>query len=108
MNAIHAMPDGGRVTLAFSEREAHPPDDPARPDRRYLCISVRDEGEGIPADSLPHIFEPFFTTKDVGEGTGLGLPVSYGIVRDHGGWIAVESALREGSAFHVYLPRGEA
>jgi signal transduction histidine kinase len=63
-----------------------------------------DEGEGIPEDHLSHIFEPFFTTKDVGEGTGLGLSVAYGIVRDHGGWIDVQSEVGKGTEFRVYLP----
>ncbi len=66
---------------------------------------MRDDGEGIAADVLAHIFEPFFTTKDVGEGTGLGLAVSYGIIREHGGWITVESKVNHGSTFRVYLPR---
>jgi signal transduction histidine kinase len=59
---------------------------------------------GIPPEILPRIFEPFFTTKSVGEGTGLGLSVAYGIVREHGGWIDVQSVARQGSRFSVYLP----
>jgi signal transduction histidine kinase len=65
---------------------------------------VQDEGEGIPAENLPHIFEPFFTTKEVGKGTGLGLSISYGIVEEHGGWIEVQSKPGEGSCFTVCLP----
>jgi signal transduction histidine kinase len=70
----------------------------------YLCLSVADQGVGIPPEILPRIFEPFFTTKSVGEGTGLGLSVAYGIVREHRGWIDVQSAAREGSRFSIYLP----
>ena len=70
----------------------------------FVRLDVVDEGSGIAADVLPHIFEPFFTTNGIGEGTGLGLSVSYGIVRDHGGWIAVDTAPGKGSRFSVYLP----
>jgi signal transduction histidine kinase len=67
---------------------------------------VRDDGTGIPPEHIPHVFEPFFTTKDVGQGTGLGLSVAYGIVREHGGWMSVTSVAGEGSTFAVYLPAG--
>lgn len=105
MNAVHAAPPGATVDLAFSSERARPPADLGGPEADYLCLTVSDEGSGIPPDALPHIFEPFFTTKDVGEGTGLGLPVSYGIMRDHGGWIAVASEVGVGSTFTVFLPR---
>jgi signal transduction histidine kinase len=72
-----------------------------------LRLRVRDEGHGIAAEHLPRVFEPFFTTKDVGEGTGLGLAVTYGIVREHGGWIAVASDVGRGTTFSVYLPAPE-
>ncbi|MEO6418591.1 MAG: HAMP domain-containing sensor histidine kinase [Polyangiaceae bacterium] len=105
MNAIQAMPTGGVVTLATQTTHVQPPPDIGGVEAEYLCLSVEDVGEGIASDALSHIFEPFFTTKDVGQGTGLGLAVTYGIIRDHGGWIAVESKPKEGSAFRVFLPR---
>ena len=75
--------------------------------RASTCISTcRDEGEGIPDDVIEHVFEPFFTTKQVGEGTGLGLSLSYGIIKEHGGWISATSLPGEGSCFSVYLPPG--
>ena len=74
----------------------------------YLCVHVEDTGPGMSPEVLEHIFEPFFTTKDVGEGTGLGLSVSYGIVSDHGGFIEVASEPGKGSRFAVCLPAVEA
>ena len=71
---------------------------------RYAVISVKDEGVGIAPEVLPRIFEPFFTTKAFGEGTGLGLSVAYGMVREHGGWIDVVSKPQQGSCFSVHLP----
>jgi signal transduction histidine kinase len=106
MNGIQAMNGGGDLTIAIERVRARPPADHGGPEGDYLAIHVIDEGDGIPDDVLPRIFEPFFTTKDVGEGTGLGLSVTYGIVREHGGWIDVKSEAREGSRFTVYLPSG--
>lgn len=91
LNGVQAMPGRGTITLRTGTSGT---------------ISVEDEGPGIPAEVLPHIFEPFFTTKDVGEGTGLGLSVSYGIVSDHGGTIEAEST-RRGARFIVHLPLAE-
>jgi two-component system NtrC family sensor kinase len=76
-----------------------------RPDQpETVLVEVQDHGGGISPEHLPHIFEPFFTTKPVGGGTGLGLSVSYGIVRDHGGALEVESTVGRGSLFRVRLP----
>jgi two-component system NtrC family sensor kinase len=69
----------------------------------FCRIDARDQGPGIPPDVLSRIFDPFFTTKGVGEGTGLGLSVADGIVHEHGGWIAVESAPGKGSCFSIFL-----
>jgi PAS domain S-box-containing protein len=91
-NALYAMPEGGTLTLR-SEQVG---------DR--AAVRIIDTGTGIPADLLSRIFDPFFTTKPVGEGTGLGLSVSLGIVLEHGGQITVESQLGEGSQFTVWLP----
>jgi signal transduction histidine kinase len=104
MNAIEAMPRGGKVELSLHRERAQPPAPLPRPAGETICLRVRDEGEGIEPQNLPRIFEPFFTTKDVGAGTGLGLAVSYGIIRDHGGWIMVDSQVHAGATFSVYLP----
>ena len=69
-----------------------------------MIIGFEDSGTGIPAEVLPQIFEPFFTTKPVGLGTGLGLSMVYGTVRQLGGWIEVESELGRGTRFNIYLP----
>jgi signal transduction histidine kinase len=104
MNAVHATEPGRAVSVAICRGRAVPPAEDGRGEQACLCIEVRDEGAGITSDALAHIFEPFFTTKDVGEGTGLGLSVAYGIVKDHGGWIDVSSRLGAGSVFTVWLP----
>jgi signal transduction histidine kinase len=77
---------------------------PLNAPRAFVCITISDHGTGMGEETLERVFEPFFTTKDVGEGTGLGLAVAYGIVQEHGGFITVESKLGEGSRFEVYLP----
>jgi signal transduction histidine kinase len=106
VNAVHAMDKGGTVTVTLTDEDATPPPDHGGVRARWLRVDVADSGKGIAPEHLSHIFEPFFTTKDVGEGTGLGLSVAYGMVREHGGWIAVRSQLGQGSTFSVYLPRG--
>ena len=106
MNAVHATAPGKAVVITLGRDRAVPPAEDGRGEQPCLRIEVRDEGTGVAADALPHLFEPFFTTKDVGEGTGLGLSVAYGIVKDHGGWIDVSSRLGEGSTFTVWLPEG--
>jgi signal transduction histidine kinase len=108
MNAIQAMPRGGTVTLGLRRERMEPPAELHRSEGDYLCLRITDEGEGIAPETLPRIFEPFYTTKDIGAGTGLGLAVTYGIIRDHGGFIAVESQVHQGAAFSVYLPVPEA
>ncbi len=96
MNAVEAMPEGGTLTISAGVRQ--------REGSPFVEVRVADTGVGIPPEHLPRIFDPFFTTKEVGRGTGLGLSVSYGIVRSHGGFIDVESAVGKGTAVAVALP----
>ena len=111
VNASHAMPQGGELTIATSPRLLLRPEEfggEIVPPGRYACLSVRDTGEGIPPEVLPRIFEPFFTTKKETGGTGLGLATVHGIVRQSGGYMAVESAVGAGTIFRILLPRHEA
>ena len=108
VNGIHSMPGGGGLDVTVGRRQATPPADNGGAAGEYLYLAVRDHGGGIGPAVLPRIFEPFFTTKDVGEGTGLGLSVTYGIVSEHGGWIDVETKLGQGSCFTLYLPAAAA
>ena len=103
LNARDAMPDGG--TLALETTDADPPNE-AGAVRRFVRLSVSDTGTGMSEEVRAKIFDPFFTTKGVGQGTGLGLAVVYGIATAHGGLVEVTSAPGAGSRFDVYLPRG--
>ncbi len=103
MNAIQAS-DGGTVRIAVDAALENPPADHGGVKATYARVRVKDEGGGISEANLPHIFEPFFTTKDVGQGTGLGLSISYGIIREHGGWIAASSNGKDGAELTFYLP----
>jgi len=91
-NAIDAMPFGGELKIS------------ARNDVRSVLIEVADNGIGIPSENLPKIFEPFFTTKELGQGTGLGLAVCYGILTEHGGRLDVQSTVGVGTTFTISLP----
>ena len=107
VNARDAMPEGGRLIIETSEKLVDEQLARSQADvvpGDYVCMSVTDTGSGIPADVLPRIFEPFFTTKEPGKGTGLGLATVFGIVKQHRGWLAVESQLGQGTTFRVYLP----
>lgn len=99
-NAVQAMPGGGRLSVftRLTEREVD------EVSCQMAAIYVSDTGLGIVPENLGRVFDPFFTTKEVGQGTGLGLSVSYSIVEKHNGRIEVESAPEEGSTFIVLLP----
>jgi two-component system, cell cycle sensor histidine kinase and response regulator CckA len=106
-NARDAMPRGGRLTivtaLAHVDHQAAQANPEARPGT-FVRLTVSDTGTGIAPDVLEHIFEPFFTTKGVGEGTGLGLATVHGIVKQHGGWIEVDTRSGAGATFHLFFP----
>lgn len=105
VNARDAMPGGGTVLLATRNEhvEAAPGLDLGAGD--YVVVTVSDSGTGIPPELLSRVFEPFFTTKEVGKGTGLGLPMVYGMVRQSGGSARITSAPGEGTQVELYLPR---
>ena len=108
INARDAMPDGGKLTLETSairldrsytdEQESLAPGD-------YLSISVSDTGTGMPPEVIARVFEPFFTTKPIGQGTGLGLSMVYGFVRQSGGHVRIYSEVGQGTTVKLYLPR---
>jgi two-component system, cell cycle sensor histidine kinase and response regulator CckA len=108
VNARDAMPEGGTLTVKTGNVTA---DDAAQlsykgmPAADYVRIDMIDTGTGIPADIIDKIFEPFFSTKEVGKGTGLGLSTVYGIVKQTGGFVYVDSEAGKGTAFHIFLPR---
>ena len=107
VNARDAMPDGGEiriVTEALSLSEPMERDRATVPPGEYVSVKVIDQGTGIAPDKLQKVFEPFYTTKRVGEGTGLGLSTAYGIVKQSGGYIFVDSAIGSGTCFTVILP----
>ncbi len=108
VNARDAMPDGGRLTIETSDVEVGDRSLgglSGPPPGRYVRLTVSDTGVGIDPAIQARIFEPFFTTKPAAQGTGLGLSTVYGIVRQHGGDIAVQSASGRGTTFTIHLPR---
>ncbi len=107
VNARDAMPDGGRVTIStldvdLSERSF--PDEAVLPGP-YVMLAIADTGTGMGEETHRRLFEPFFTTKEAGKGTGLGLSTTYGIIKQSGGHIGVDTTLGKGTVFKVYLPR---
>jgi PAS domain S-box-containing protein len=108
INARDAMPKGGQLLIKTSAVEFDEITAAKTPQARpgsFACVSVSDNGGGIPPEILPRIFVPFFTTKAVGKGTGLGLATVFGIVQQHQGWINVYSEAGQGTTFRIYLPR---
>ncbi len=108
VNARDAMPAGGKlairtekVVIDDSEANKRPPMTPGN----YVLLVVSDTGQGMDAETKSHIFEPFFTTKEVGKGTGLGLATVYGVVKQSGGFVWVESSPGRGASFEIYLPQ---
>ncbi|HEY3861173.1 MAG TPA: ATP-binding protein [Verrucomicrobiae bacterium] len=106
-NARDAMPNGGILGIIAMPVRIGPSETSLNAEARpgdFVRLTVSDNGEGIPAEILPHIFEPFFTTKPHGQGGGLGLAAVYGIVKQHDGWVEVQSRVKHGTAVHVFLP----
>ncbi len=106
INAAHAMPDGGDITLSLQEPSGemlhkYKPDT----DKDFLCITVSDTGIGMDEETLKHVFEPFFTTRDEGDGTGLGLSVVYRTIQLHNGWIDIQSEPGKGTVVTIGLPK---
>ena len=93
LNARDAIPDGGQIIVATGTAEDG-----------SLLVEITDTGIGIAPENIAKIYDPFYTTKGVGQGTGLGLAVSYGIVQEHGGHISVDSTPGRGTIFHITLP----
>src|SRR6202012_1304508 len=108
VNARDAMPDGGKLTVRtanVSYADSAALSYRGMPAADYVRIDVADTGTGIPAEIVDKIFEPFFSTKEVGKGTGLGLSTVYGIVKQTGGFVYVDSEAGKGTSFHIFLPR---
>jgi PAS domain S-box-containing protein len=107
-NARDAMGEKGTLTIdvaGIDAAKAAPPSDSGIPPRDYVCLSFCDTGSGMPESVRRRLFEPFFTTKEVGKGMGMGLAAVHGIVRQHHGWMGVDSVEGGGSTFRVYLPK---
>jgi two-component system, cell cycle sensor histidine kinase and response regulator CckA len=110
VNARDALPNGGRLSITTSLESIHrapTPMDPEHRDGEYICLTFQDNGTGMDTQVLSRIFEPFFTTKAAGKGTGLGLSTVFGIVRQHRGWLEVESKPNQGTTFRIYFPASQ-
>jgi len=109
LNASDAMPGGGDITVTTANVDHHCIKSLLYKPMpgRYVMMSIRDTGTGMDEWTLEHIFEPFFTTKEMGRGTGLGLASVYGIIKSHQGFIEVESAVSDGTTFHIFVPASD-
>jgi CheY-like chemotaxis protein len=110
VNARDAMPQGGQLLIETKNAEIgdlHPRLRDGAIPGRYVMLTVSDTGVGMDSETLAHMFEPFFTTKEPGKGTGLGLPIVYGVVKQIGGWTHVDSQPGKGTTFEIYLPWAE-
>jgi two-component system cell cycle sensor histidine kinase/response regulator CckA len=110
INARDAMPKGGQLFIETGEKNFTAEEARSIPDAmpgRHVCIRVTDTGSGISPENLSRIFEPFFTTKEPGKGTGLGLATVFGIIKQHGGSLRVESEIGRGTTFHIFLPASQ-
>jgi len=107
-NAYHAMPDEGIIEVILKNVEElgenAPAQDPDLNPGRYVNLTVSDTGHGIPKEEIDRIFDPYFTTKEIGKGTGMGLAVVHGIVKEHNGIITVESEPEKGTTFSIFFP----
>ena len=108
LNARDAMPSGGLITIAAENVTAPHSQLDENPKGEFVCISVIDNGDGIPADVLPKVFDPFFTTKAAGRGTGLGLSQVYGFAHQSGGTVRIDSEVGKGTRVTICLPRAQA
>ena len=111
LNARDAMPEGGRLSIEASNLRLRPGDvlqeeDACEPGD-YVRLAVHDDGEGIPPAILPKVFEPFFTTKEVGKGSGLGLSMVYGFIKQSGGHVRIDSEVGQGTSVGLFLPRSD-
>ncbi len=107
VNARDAMPKGGQLAIRIAIANVGEAYGRGKSEVRagcFVCLSVTDTGTGITPENLRRVFEPFFTTKEIGKGTGLGLATAYGIVKQHQGWIEVDSQVGKGTTFRIYLP----
>jgi CheY-like chemotaxis protein len=108
VNAKDAMPNGGKICIRTADvllDDSYRPENTFIKQGHYVMISVSDNGQGMDRETQARIFEPFFTTKEKGKGTGLGLSTVYGIIKQSGGYVLVQSEIGRGTTFNIYLPR---